>query len=1006
MRAADAMTSGRLCALAFLPFSARFPVIIALVLLTHAPPRSHALPATTLNDGLALTVWETDEELPNNDVHCLHQDRRGYLWAGTAGGLVRFDGRTFRRPQGTNDAFFQASTTYSLAETLPGELVFVHDHDAENRLLHVGPQGVKPHPADVLLTGDMRAAAVFHEDGGILWILLQDRTWLRWNHDAPLERFPPERPLSTYNQAAILPLEDGRVLLSRGGGLEIYENGQLTRMPEFGQQVVTLHTDRKGGAWIVGLQSLHHWSAEDGFTPHSPPAEMLDFWPPQLMLNGRSGETWYSFREYGLWLHDAEGARRVRTSHAIIRCITEDREGNLWVGTAGGGLNRIRKPEFALWADDRPDTIGSICQDNNGILWLGNSRGIWQLRDGTTHAPEPAEGWPNFAHSLCPSPDGALWIGGANRIFRYHPQEHPAPVEMPPGPIRHAFALFLSKDGGIWAGCETGPLIRYAPDGSPTLFGPQQGYTGDFAQTFGEDHQGRLWVGTRRGELFLKNGDHFEKIPTPLEASGTGILNITQGPGKTLWLGTRGLGFLRWKQGKFAAVTTDHGLPDGVLAQVLRVGKHFWVGSSNGIFQVAIEDLDACALGTIHTLRPLRFGRGEGLAGFFATGQRQPCAWQSTDGHLWFVGRKGVVTVDPERIDPVQAPPPVYLEEALTDRGPLPAGGTMPSGIRRYEFRFTAPNFSAPDGTRFRHRLIGFDDEWSPPTPQGLASYRSLPPGQYTFEVAASNRPKIWSFAPARFEFSVHPAWWERPAVRFTAFLTLLAAATLAARAWANRRLRLQTAALEEERKIERERSRIARDLHDGIGSGLTQIGWLAADLRELQNQPLELSSQSEALERRIRELARDLDAAVWAVSPRHDTLTSLCSYLCEFALEHFRRSPIRCRVATPERLPADTLPPQVRNHLFMATREALNNALKHSAAREVHLVLACQENSLTIGIQDDGCGFDPASALQGARNGLQNLLERMREIGGSAEISSRPGQGCLIRLHCPLAKP
>jgi signal transduction histidine kinase len=179
-------------------------------------------------------------------------------------------------------------------------------------------------------------------------------------------------------------------------------------------------------------------------------------------------------------------------------------------------------------------------------------------------------------------------------------------------------------------------------------------------------------------------------------------------------------------------------------------------------------------------------------------------------------------------------------------------------------------------------------------------------------------------------------------------------------------------------------------------------LGWLAGDLEDEAATSPELKSQSKALGGRIRELARDLDAAVWAVSPRHDTLTSLCAYFCEFALEHFRRTPIRCRVNVPESLPSGHLAPHLRNHLFMATREALNNVLKHSGATEVHLDLSLENHLLEIRITDNGHGFDVAAARLGIRQGLVNLEERLAEIHGRAEISSS-NHGTCVRLMAPL---
>jgi signal transduction histidine kinase len=803
--------------------------------------------------------------------------------------------------------------------------------------------------------------------------------------------------MSRFQPPALIALHDGRTLMSRGSGLEVHEDGKITLMPGIWRGGVAIARHHAGGVWIADGNGLHRLEENDTLTRHDFLRPANTTWPPQLMLETRDQALWMYFRSSGLWRVSDSGAIRVAISHPIIRCLTEDNEGNVWVGTAGGGLNSIRIPLFEVRANEQVDTIGTICEDANGGMWLGNSRGIWRIKGNRAVAPDQQADWPTFAHSICPTPDGAIWIGGSTRIFRHHPDETPVLQEVGPETINHAFALFHASDGSVWAGCETGPLLRFDSVTEYHSYGPGEGYTGGFAQVFGEDASGALWVGTRRGELFTYQGGRFLKIPTPLENTGTGILTIHPGGRNSLWLGTRGRGFLRMMDNDFRVVGPQHGLPDGIIAQTLVSDGHFWVGSSNSIFRIPIADLEACADGLIDEVRPLRFGRGDGVPGFFATGQRQPCAWQSADGRLWFVGRRGVATIRPEMIGNPSAAPPAIIDEFIADKGLSAAPYRLPSSNRRIEFRFTSPVFSTPSDLRFRYRLIGYDKEWSAPSPQGQAVYPRLPPGQYTFEVSSSTRPKSWSSVPAQLTFTVTPMWWELAWLRALAAVAALVTSITLIRVWANRRLRRRTANLEHERKLEQERARIARDLHDGIGSGLTQLGWLTAELKDTP--PGEAIVDVDRITGKIRNLARDLDAAVWAVSPRHDTLGSLCSYLCEFAIEQFRRTPVRCRVFAPDDLPAGRLAPQIRNHLFMATREILNNILKHADASEVRLEFQYADHIIHIEIIDDGAGFQVHEAMRGPRHGLRNLRERLQEIGGSAEISSTPGKGTRIVL-------
>jgi signal transduction histidine kinase/ligand-binding sensor domain-containing protein len=963
---------------------------------------AQGFPATLIEQEFALTVWETEDDLPNNDVHSLCSDHRGFLWVGTASGPIRFDGHKFLRPGKADESFFEASTVYAMVEDEPGEVVFVHDLDARNRLMISGPQGIREHPANASLAPQQRIDAVFRERQGVLWILSTDRHWIQWQ-ESGVQIFPPATAIST-SQPASMVVADGRVFLARGAGVEIYHQGELKPLAGLAPGLAVLAKAGTDGVWIADPKKLHRW-LDGRLTTQEAPAPPDGTWPPRIMLESSDGGLWLSFWNAGLFRWNGDELHEAPILHRSIRCLLEDRGENLWVGTAGGGLHRIRRALFALWAPGVADTIGSVCEDGQGNRWLGNARGIWQLRDGgAVSAGSPPE-WPAYANAICADKDGALWIGGSTRIFRKRPGSGELPVAMPPGEINHAYALFCARDGAMWAGCETGPLLRYGTDGALQTFGPEQGYDGTFAQVFGEDADGKLWVGTRRGGLFRLVDGRFQAVKTPLEESGTGILTITPGADGGLWLGTRGTGFLRLKNGVFRSVGKSNGLPDGLIAQTLADDEgNFWVGSSNSIFSVAVADLDACADDLKQSLRPVKFGRTDGINGFFATGQRQPCAFRGRDGRMWFVGRKGVVTLHPSHSKGASDLPDTFIEAVVADHATVGPGQSVSSANRRLEFRFTSPTFVAPDDLRFRYRLAGFEDAWSESAGQRLAVYPRLAPGKYVFEVTASSRARRWNPEPATFNFTVKPVWWEWWWLRLLVVTISALTAAWIVRAWSNRRLRRNMERLKQEQKVERERARIARDLHDGIGSGLTKLGWLAGDLKAESRESTALHEQSNELCAGIRELARELDAAVWAVSPKHDTLTSLLAYLCEFAAEHFNRTPIRCRVSTPDSLPSGPVAPNVRNHLFMATREALNNALKHSRAAEVHLNISYQNDILEIEVADTGSGFDPARVKRVTGHGLQNIKDRMREIQGRAEITST-SQGTRVRLILPLAR-
>jgi signal transduction histidine kinase len=207
----------------------------------------------------------------------------------------------------------------------------------------------------------------------------------------------------------------------------------------------------------------------------------------------------------------------------------------------------------------------------------------------------------------------------------------------------------------------------------------------------------------------------------------------------------------------------------------------------------------------------------------------------------------------------------------------------------------------------------------------------------------------------------------------------------------------------ERRRELEEERARIAHDLHDDLGATLTQIRFLSVlesrDFRAPQNTRSRMGQISE----KSREMVASLDEIVWAINPTNDSLASLANYLCHFAEEFFSVTAIRCRLDVAEALPAAPLTSEARHQLYLAVREALNNIAKHSEATEVWLRVYAQAPELRIELEDNGRGFTPHAADL-AGEGLANMRQRLKKIGGRFECESRPGAGSICRFVVRLA--
>ena len=205
---------------------------------------------------------------------------------------------------------------------------------------------------------------------------------------------------------------------------------------------------------------------------------------------------------------------------------------------------------------------------------------------------------------------------------------------------------------------------------------------------------------------------------------------------------------------------------------------------------------------------------------------------------------------------------------------------------------------------------------------------------------------------------------------------------------------------LEQTAALERERTRIAQDMHDGLGSSLVKISLLGEQAESRFCEPDHAQPEIQKITATARQVMREMDEIVWAVNPRNDTLENFAGYLCQFAREHFCDTAVECRLDLPAQLPAQTLRAEVRHNLFLATREALNNVLKHSAAQRVLVRLEYTGGTLRVEVEDDGCGFRATNGRRG--NGLENMRKRLQQIGGEVQIDTGVG-GTKLRFEITL---
>ncbi|HWL15970.1 MAG TPA: triple tyrosine motif-containing protein, partial [Opitutus sp.] len=390
-------------------------------------------------------------------------------------------------------------------------------------------------------------------------------------------------------------------------------------------------------------------------------------------------------------------------------------------------------------------------------------------------------------------------------------------------------------------------------------------------------------------------------------------------------------------------------------------------------------------------------------------------ATKTPDGKLWFASGKGVISADPARIEANPLPPPVVIDSLWTDgrREPV-AAAQVTSRLRpdheRLEFRFSGLSFVAPTKVLFKYRLDGIDRHWIDAGSKRTAFYSRLPAGTYRFRVMACNNDGVWNREGATLAFTVAPFFWQTSWFIVLCILTAAGVVGWLARAITRRRMQRQIEAMERRHELERERARIAQDIHDDVGASLSRIAMLSQPARGELSAPERAADMLSRIYSTAREVTRSLDEIVWAVDPRHDTLDSLVDYMGRFAQSFLAPAGLRCRLDLPVEVPSWPLTAEARHNLFLAFKEALNNAAKHAGASEVRISLRVDAESFTISVKDNGAGLAPGRASTetdrlNSGHGLANMQSRLARIGGRCEIAGEDGAGTNVSFIVQVAR-
>jgi len=982
-------------------------------------------------------TWQTDEGLPDNLVQAIAQTQDGFLWVGTAHGLARFDGVSFTPFSDKNTPEIANSSITALCAARSGALWIGTDGGGlaclnNGKFFHYDKANG--------MAGDT-VRAIFETSDGTLWVgtseglsRLTDGTFVNY--------FKKDGLLSDVVRS-IYEDREKNLWIATGAGLNRFHDGSIASftMPNGlpNDSVRAICQDRGGRIWIGSNNGMlwYDWYWANHFFAYNTRYGLSDTFVSAICEDP----------DGNLWVGTYSGLNRFRGGRFFVErdsqkmpfgkvnALFADREGDIWVGS-NEGLARLTPMRFTTYTEQQGLThnnVMSVLEDPAGSLWVGTwGGGLDRLRDERIQAFSTTNFSQNLVLSLCKGTDGSLWIGadydgGLTRLKNGKSTHYGAKEGLPSAGIS---VLHEDHRGNLWIGTSRG--LSCLTDGKFTNYSVKNNLAGNVVRAICEDHTGRLWFGTEGGLTLLENGK-FINFTTTSGLSDNTITALYEDNAHTLWIGTQSGGLNRLRDGKIHAYTTVQGLFSDEIFEILEddVGW-LWMSCSKGVFRVRKDDFDAIDQGARESVVSIAYGKADGMESPQCNGSAKPAGYKTADGRLWFATSKGLVMVDPKSVKRNLIPPPVYIEQVVADKEqtarhhaasiPIAPSDSAPirigPGRGELEFHYCALSFQQPERCRFKYKLEDVDPDWIDAGSQRAAFYNNLSPGDYRFHVIACNPDGVWSASEASLGVVLAPHLWQTWWFRALAAAFVVGSVIGGARYVVVRRIKRKFELLEQRHAIERERGRIAQDIHDDLGSSLTRIMMLGERTEEGLTRHEDVGMHIRKIVTSARDTVQSLDEIVWAVNPENDTLDGLVSYITHYADEFFENTDIACRLEIPLELPAASLSAEARHDLFLVVKEAFHNCLKHSGATAIRVRFSVAAEMLQIMIDDNGRGFEFHTNGNGTAshnsngngngrkgNGLDNMRRRIASLGGQFSMTSAPRGGTQITFSVRLLR-
>ncbi len=962
-------------------------------------------------DNYLIRNLDTEDGMPGQQVFYTHEDSSGFIWIANIDGLVRYDGLNLRVFNKGN----KGGTFYEIYEDANGDFL----------IPSIG-QGVYKFTGDTLLqykdelpspNGFVKTMVITKT--GISYLGLYGTGLSIFDGDKVTKTYTEEDGLISTEIWKVIEDKDGRIWIGTNDGLSILEGDTFTNfttdnglpyntirgLTEMKNGDIWIGTDKEGIAIFrdqIPFQNIH---LKDGLS---------GAFPQYFAEHPIDGSIWIAHHGNGLdRYHEGKIENLTEEDGLLSNYLTYvgfSEDGTAYVGHETG-MSVLTNKIVKVIDEDTPGidqpAITTVIQDGNGTVWLGSDgNGFKYLSNRNWNTIEfPTEFTNGYAASSTIDRNGDLWMStqgtGVVKIVDTKVVMH---ITSDNGLLDDfARGLVVDPDNNIWIGTNVGISVVNQKGEVINEFTEGNGLPNNFTISMLADSKGRIWHGSYGGGISLIENNEITIYDTSNGLNDSQVFSFLEHSNEGIYIGTNGSGITYFDGNRMHYFGVEYGIPLGTISGMAEdKNGNLWCATGNGIFSFNPSDLNEILDGTREKIEFIELTTEDGLP----TKEMEPANGKTVEklknGELIFASVKGVTVINPEKIDLNTNSFYSYIDQFIVDEKSLDISNLrkLNPEDKKIEIGYSALNIRVPKKTKFRIKLDGIDEDWVYVENRTTAYYDYLPDGNYTFHVSAIGPDGQWSEKKASIDFTVLPpfykTWWFIGLCLFG--FAGLGAGGVQIRS--NMKLQALNRELETQQKIQKERERISRELHDNVGS---QISNLITGI-EISNLHLDENDQGKA-----KKLLKTLDEdARGAMTDLRETIWLLDKEKVEFGifLEHLngylkrqkrylRNLKVEVRSSVSPRF---ILNPTQSLNLTRIIQEALNNTNKYAEASFFIIECSQKNNSVSISLKDNGVGMDTNTEI-GTGNGLVNMRERAALMGATILITSRQNKGTSILL-------